>query len=1334
MNKKWFKVLSTSFIASSLLGTIGFSAHASTGTQLTSLDVLPTVPNEEMLMSEQSPDLRIPNDIDVTSSKPVDIIVQFNEEPSKIQLAKNKKSNQRTSFNIQKADEKVEENHQDFKALFVNKKSKLTSSVRINHEYKHAFNGVAITIPANQIPELLESGLVKAVAKDKEVHIDPLDKTDASSSTQSRTVSETLPNIGVDKLHEEGVTGEGIKVGVLDTGIDYHHPDLKNVYKGGYDFVDNDDDPMETTYADWKASGKPEVSGNTYYTSHGTHVSGTIAGQNKNELNGVEGVAPNVDLYVYRVLGPYGSGSTNDILAAIDKAVQDGMDVINLSLAADTNDPFDPLSIALNNATIAGTLPVIAAGNAGSDMYTLGSPGAAALPLTVGASNFSITLPKVDGTIHSSSSFSPNLQLFAKNFTDDIQKLEGKNFPVVKAGRGMPSDFVGKDFKDKILVVNYGDYTPDLVLKSAKEAGAAAVFFTNGRNLYTDFYKGESNKFLPTFILPNEDAAKLVDQIAKESITFSFDTVGEMKTNGDELAFFSSRGPTLETFDIKPEITAPGVAVYSAAPSYITNPDNLNDYQTAYQRMSGTSMATPHVAGVAALLLQEHPNYTPADVKTVLMNTADKLSKDYSVYEVGAGRIDAYEAAHTDMEFQVNGETVNIVDGQPVKIPNLTGSLSFGANIIKDEPITKTMPITIKNNSSSKKQFQVEVMYQKDTRNAKDAKANGVKLSVPSLLSVEGDSEQSINADLMVPVSAEYGTYEGYVIFTNQADRNEQYQIPFGVRKMGQGITKLNLTSNTITTNSHSSAKITTDVVTRLLSPTVIDLQLFIKDPKTGKRIGYSGTVLTYGKEENVDGRMQFDGTPMPMSLSEPDLIIQESTTLSSGKYSMEVVGRDTNGNNFSEEVPFYVDNKMPIVKMLKKGGVYEVDKKGMQIAGWIYDEPIENNPNREKSVYMNAPGTLIYQPIPVNKFGLFSTTLSLAEGETYKQAFLLPMDEANNYVYGRPDYNYTIVQKGTQYANIAAKETEIKSDKLFTAQVMLNNVKQMQSGEFTISYPAGLVLKDVKLSKQLSKDYQLSTKYGTNTVTLQVNHDGKKVNLNKNTSLVDMTFAVSNEKYMKGPKEIALKNVNIKESEDSTTKILSFGQYFNILPVTSQISGDLLLSGFSWNKVSDENYSKLNATLIAYDKKGHAYVGVIPRDGRFTLKDLPVQNDVYKVEVKIPGHFRSVLNVEEMNEMYNGKKIGLSKTLNTDFIQAGDVNGDDVVDVLDAIEIKNHYNTIYRNADINFDGTVDAKDMTSVTYYYKRKNPNVADSPEPKLELNGMTLDSILRDLGIKK
>src|SRR5699024_2388952 len=191
--------------------------------------------------------------------------------------------------------------------------------VEITHEYRDALNGVSMTLPGTMIEPLVETGLIEHVWLNETVELDLPDVETSSDKLDAKPFMEdSIPQIGVDRLHEEGITGEGIDVGVIDTGIDYNHPDLENAYKGyrgsddddaadidpasvkGWDFVDGDADPMESTYQDWLDSGQPEFDqmGNSHYTTHGTHVSGTIAGQNEADNDhAVKGVAPDVNLY-----------------------------------------------------------------------------------------------------------------------------------------------------------------------------------------------------------------------------------------------------------------------------------------------------------------------------------------------------------------------------------------------------------------------------------------------------------------------------------------------------------------------------------------------------------------------------------------------------------------------------------------------------------------------------------------------------------------------------------------------------------------------------------------------------------------------------------------------------------------------------------------------------------------------------------------------------------------------------------------------------------------------------------------------------------------------------
>ncbi|GKV55063.1 hypothetical protein NCCP2222_10100 [Sporosarcina sp. NCCP-2222] len=210
-------------------------------------------------------------------------------------------------------------------------------------------------------------------------------------------------------LWSEGIEGQGIKVAVLDSGIDKNHPDLKEVYKGGKNFVDQsdpeeyarpreEDDPSETSPAE-RPEGAPEKhpsTGATFESYHGTHIAGILAGK-----NGVKGVAPKIELYAYRVFGAYTTGKTSYLLKGIEEAVAQEMDVINLSLSLDSDLETHAISIALNHAVMAGVVAISTAGNTGPVRGSVRAPGTSRLGISVGNSTW-------DDQVDSSSSRGPS--------------------------------------------------------------------------------------------------------------------------------------------------------------------------------------------------------------------------------------------------------------------------------------------------------------------------------------------------------------------------------------------------------------------------------------------------------------------------------------------------------------------------------------------------------------------------------------------------------------------------------------------------------------------------------------------------------------------------------------------------------------------------------------------------------------------------------------------------------------------------------------------------------------------------------------------------------------
>lgn len=1290
----------------------------------------------------------VPSEIDVKSTKKVNLIVQFNEEPV-VQNTKESKSKQ-ASLSSNTRLNKLQEEHSQFKEQFLQNKSKSVSNgISLKREFMNLFNGVAIEIPANKVPELLSSNVVKSIFMDSIIQVEPTVKQQASSDSPAE--SENFPLIGVDKLHAEGITGKHIKIGVLDTGIDYNHPDLKDAFKGGYDFVDNDSDPMETTYNEWKKSGKSEFSnGSPYYTFHGTHVSGTIVGQKKNKMEAysVEGVAPDSDLYVYRVLGSYGSGSTSQIMAGIEKAVADKMDVINLSLGATINDPFAPLSVALNNAMLSGTVAVVSAGNSGDKLYTLGSPGTGALPITVGASSSPVKLPTIKGTYKNTKETSIELKFIGKNYTDNLSNLKNKSAEIVDLGKGLATDFQNKTIKDKIVVVNYGYVTPATVVKTAKDNGALAVFFESPTDSHVDYFMGDGNQQIPTFSIKYSDGELLKAGLKNPSATFTFNTIDEIEKTGDVLASFSSRGPVWLTYDIKPEVTAPGVNVYSTIPSYMDGGNGNYDY--SYDRYSGTSMASPHVAGVVALLKGAHPNLSPLEIKSILMNTADSLSKPYSVYEVGAGRIDAFEAVHSNIEIMVHGKSMTEKDGQKVEIENPTGSLNFGGIYHHGNGVESQQEVSIKNTGKEEKQFKTEVVFQSGVRNSLDAHKNGVTLDVPNEVTVAASNQITFNASLHVPKSANVGSYEGYVVFTNTKDNSETYQIPFGVRMIGEGILDPVISPSIFTTKpqNHPFAVNKTSITTQFLEPNIGFMVTSLKDAKTNQELGLIGMYMPSTLQENLNYKMEFNGEYYPLIDENKGTISDTKIKAPSGDYIIETQALATTLNGeieYDKQTKVTIDNKQPEIDMENKDRIIEVkENEKININGRFY------GPYKEVGSSVYAVDTLqpsgTYTNLPVKKEGQFSFETNLKNGELVKQVSLLPLDVAKNGYLWNPETTYTLIKKGTQYIYPQITKSEISEKDSLAINVKLANVNALKSSQLTLSIPVAMNIEDIQINPMLNLAANLQKNKFDITVgnpivvgnkkeiqiELKADND-KLVEIPKNISLVNIKLKQDPTKFIKGPQEIGLKECKISKDSQSISSITSFPQYVNIIPSVSSIKSRVIAGAFSFTGMTEEKFKNLNGNVLAIDKIGKTYSGNFLKNGDIQINDIPANVENVEVEVKVPGHFPTKLQVNELNDLIDSKYAGSLINLPNTFLTPGDINGDNVIDVMDAVEIKKYWGTDNRSADINFDGIVNKQDMWSVYLNYLAKNPTTLNVPQPIETYNGQTLQDIMNELGIK-
>lgn len=606
--------------------------------------------------------------------------------------------------------------------------NKAVNGANVQRQYDYVFSGFSVELSENEIPSLLSIPGIKAVYPDVEYKTTSVDEGAVISAEEySPNMLNSAPHIGSGEAWEAGYTGEGVTVAVIDTGVDYTHPDLDHAFGSykGWDFVDNDNDPQETPTGDPRGAA----------TTHGTHVAGTVA------ANGlIKGVAPDATLLAYRVLGPGGSGWTEDVIAGIEKAVQDGADVMNLSLGNTINDPDYATSIALDWAMAEGVVAVTSNGNSGPNNWTVGSPGTSRDAISVGATQLPYNV--YNAAITTAEASYPSAKVMGFPNDDALLALNGQEYEFVYVGLGAPADFAGKDLNGKIALMSRGTLAFVDKATNAKNAGAVgAIIFNNVAGEQPDV----AGMDVPTIKTTLEDGQKLLAELAKGNNKVSFNITFSQKV-GETVADFSSRGPVTINYMVKPDVSAPGVNIVSTVPTH--NPANPHGYGAK----QGTSMASPHVAGAAALILQANPSWSVQDVKAALMNTAESLTnpatgKPYPHNTQGAGSIKVLDAI----------QTTTLVT---------PGSHSFGVFSKDKGKQVEKQHFTIKNLSNKRQKYSFEVNM--------GSASNAIKVMTSNNLNVQPGKTQNVNMNVQVDAGKlEPGYYEGTITIndgTNSVD------------------------------------------------------------------------------------------------------------------------------------------------------------------------------------------------------------------------------------------------------------------------------------------------------------------------------------------------------------------------------------------------------------------------------------------------------------------------------------------------------------------------------------------------------------------------------------
>ena len=514
------------------------------------------------------------------------------------------------------------------------------AGARVDRRYTDTLTGVSATVSTSSIDTLAALPGVLSVQRVTTY------KPDTSKPNNGRSNNYTGASAAWQSL---GATGAGVKVAILDTGVDYGHADFGGAgtveafdtndttvinedpahlfptakVVAGYDFVGDDYDANSIDPAHTTPVPDPDP---LDCEGHGTHVAGTAAGLgvtaggatypgpytqtdvNNANLAIAPGSAPQALLMAYRIFGCEGTVDDTVIIAAIDRAVADGAQVINMSIGSPYGRAAEASSKAIANAVKAGTTVVASAGNEGGSPYMVGGPSTTPAALSVAAADVIADFPGATLT-HDTTS----LQLQVSNGVSPLPATG--TLLVLSDGSGgigdgcLESDYAGA--AGKIVVAKRGGDCARIDRAGfGQTAGAAGVILVNNTSAYPPYEGTIADVTIPFFGALEADGATLLDDLNGLAVDFASNTLPNpgYKTP----ASFTSSGPRSGDAGAKPDVIAPGVSLVSAASG--TGFGSLT--------ASGTSMSSPHTAGIVALVRGAHPGWTAQQAKDAVANTA----------------------------------------------------------------------------------------------------------------------------------------------------------------------------------------------------------------------------------------------------------------------------------------------------------------------------------------------------------------------------------------------------------------------------------------------------------------------------------------------------------------------------------------------------------------------------------------------------------------------------------------------------------------------------------------------------------------------------------------
>jgi subtilisin family serine protease len=622
---------------------------------------------------------------------------------------------------------------------------------RAGLEYSERFafdtlwNGLSIQMAPGQLDKLARIPGVKALYPVVEVAV-------PETTTSNPALYTAIQMTGADIAQSElGYTGEGVKVAVMDTGIDYDHPDLGGCFGPGcrvaygYDLV-GDDFNADDTSPSYNPIPVPDDDPDDCQ-GHGTHVSG-IVGANGD----VVGVAPGVTFGAYRVFGCEGSTFSDIMIQAMEMALADGMDILNMSIGSAFAWPQYPTAEASDRLVNAGMVVVASIGNSGtSGTYAAGAPGVG--KKVIGTASFDNTDTLLPYFLVNDTPIGYVPMTYAgPTPTSGTEEI-------VFVGQGCDADLpLLEDPTGKVALIVRGACSFNEKATNAIDAGATGVVIHNSSpGVFNGTLGTPIDGVTPVVGISLEHGLYIRELVAPVYMTWTDQQASFPSPTGGLISGFSSYGLAPD-LSVKPDIGAPGGDIYSTYPLE----------KGGYATMGGTSMASPHVAGAAALLLEAKPRTPSQAVRAILQNSADPKPWSLNpgigfldhVHRQGAGMVDVDDAILATTKIEPGKLAAGEGEAGPFSATltienNGRGAVTYDLSYVSAIATTGTWADDVGYWLSDE-----YVEFSKDSVKVSPGKAKKVTVTI------------------YPPTGPDLGTYGGYIVFTPQ-DGGQVYRVPY---------------------------------------------------------------------------------------------------------------------------------------------------------------------------------------------------------------------------------------------------------------------------------------------------------------------------------------------------------------------------------------------------------------------------------------------------------------------------------------------------------------------------------------------------------------------------